>query len=329
MNHSFNVAVAAEYGILEAVLFENISYWVEKNKANDVHFHDGYYWTYNSAKAFSEMFPYVSSRTISRALHHLCDEELLIIGDYNENPYDKTLWYTLTPKGQGIRQDGIGSKTDCQMDRTDCQTDKTNCQMDKTDCQMDRTDCQTDKTNCQTEVSKMTNRSVKNGEPIPDINTNINTDINIPDINTNINTDINADSNLTVSKDTVCRTDIQRVTEQWNLLAVYGIKPVNSIRSGTRRYDMLKARIRSYGIEKILEAVGNIKNSSFLCGGGQKGWTITFEWFVRPNNFIKVLEGNYDDISSFQLGNTRYKPADKNSKVEQFAADARKWADNE
>ena len=295
MNHSFNVAVAAEYGILEAVLFENISYWVEKNKANDVHFHDGYYWTYNSAKAFSEMFPYVSSRTISRALHHLCDEELLIIGDYNENPYDKTLWYTLTPKGQGIRQDGIGSKTDCQMDRTDCQTDKTN---------------------CQTEVSKMTNRSVKNGEPIPDINTNI-------------NTDINADSNLTVSKDTVCRTDIQRVTEQWNLLAVYGIKPVNSIRSGTRRYDMLKARIRSYGIEKILEAVGNIKNSSFLCGGGQKGWTITFEWFVRPNNFIKVLEGNYDDISSFQLGNTRYKPADKNSKVEQFAADARKWADNE
>ena len=181
---------------------------------------------------------------------------------------------------------------------------------------MDRTDCQTDKTNCQTEVSKMTNRSVKNGEPIPDINTNI-------------NTDINADSNLTVSKDTVCRTDIQRVIEQWNLLAVYGIKPVNSIRSGTRRYDMLKARIRSYGIEKILEAVGNIKNSSFLCGGGQKGWTITFEWFVRPNNFIKVLEGNYDDISSFQLGNTRYKPADKNSKVEQFAADARKWADNE
>lgn len=306
MNHSFNVAVAAEYGILEAVLFENISYWVEKNKANDVHFHDGCYWTYNSAKAFSEMFPYVSSRTISRALHHLCDEGLLIIGDYNENPYDKTLWYTLTPKGQGIRQDGIGSKTDCQMDRTDCQTDKTNCQMDRTD--------------CQTEVSKMTNRSVKNGEPIPDINTNI---------NTNINTDINADSNLTVSKDTVCRTDIQRVTEQWNLLAVYGIKPVNSIRSGTKRYDMLKARIRSYGIEKVLEAVGNIKNSSFLCGGGQKGWFINFEWFVRPNNFIKVLEGNYDDISSLQLGNTRYKPADKNSKVEQFAADARKWADNE
>ena len=159
---------------------------------------------------------------------------------------------------------------------------------------------------------KMGNGNNQSGTPIPVINTVIDTD-----------------NNLTVSKDTVCRTDIQRVTEQWNLLAVYGIKPVNSIRSGTRRYDMLKARIRSYGIEKILEAVGNIKNSSFLCGGGQKGWTITFEWFVRPNNFIKVLEGNYDDISSFQLGNTRYKPADKNSKVEQFAADARKWADNE
>lgn len=264
MNHSFNVAVAAEYGMLEAVLFENISYWVEKNKANDVHFHDGCYWTYNSAKAFSEMFPYVSSRTISRALHHLCDEGLLIMGDYNGSPYDKTLWYTLTPKGQDIRQDGIGSKTDCPADKTDCPADKTN---------------------CLTEVSEMTNRSVKNGEPIPDINTNINTN-----------------NNLTVSKDTVCRTDVQRVIEQWNSLSVYGVKPVSSIKSKTKRYDMLNARIRSYGIEKVLEAVSNIKNSSFLCGANKKGWAITFEWFVRPNNFIKVLEGNYDDASQCGTG---------------------------
>ena len=59
----------------------------------------------------------------------------------------------------------------------------------------------------------MTNRNVKNGEPIPDINTYI----NIPDINTNINTYINADSNLTVSKDTVCWTDVQLASRQQDL----------------------------------------------------------------------------------------------------------------
>ncbi len=293
MNHSFNVEIAAKYGMLEAVLFENISYWVEKNKANDVHFHDGCYWTYNSSRAFAEMFPYASSRTISRALHHLCDEGLVITGDYNNSPYDKTLWYTLTVKGQGIRQNGIDNQTHCLADKTDCLTDKTDCLAgepdyltDKPDCPAGKTDCPADKTNCPIEVPEMSNRSVKNGEPIPDINT---------DINTNINTDINTDVNLTVSKDTVCRTDVQRITKKWNSLAQCGIKPVNSINPKTKRYDMLKARIRMYGVDKVLEAMENIKNSAFLCGNNKNGWTITFEWFVRPNNFIKVLEGNYTD----------------------------------
>ncbi len=263
MNHSFNVAVATEYGMLEAVLFENISYWVEKNKANDVHFYDGCYWTYNSARAFAEMFPYASSRTISRALHHLCDEGLVVTGDYNSSPYDKTLWYTLTAKGQDIMQNGIDSKADCPDGKTDCPDGKT--------------DCLTDKTDCPIEVSEMSNRSTRNGEPIPDINTYINTN-----------------NNLTVSNDTVCRTGVRRVAAQWNSLSAYGIKSVSGIRSGTKRYDMLNARIHSYGLDKVLEAVGNIKNSAFLCGDNRKGWVITFDWFVRPNNFIKVLEGNYD-----------------------------------
>jgi len=32
-----------------------------------------------------------------------------------------------------------------------------------------------------------------------------------------------------------------------------------------------------------------------LKGQNNKGWTITFDWFIKPNNFIKVLEGNYKD----------------------------------
>ncbi len=35
MNHSFNVEVATKYGMLEAVLLENINFWVAKNKANE------------------------------------------------------------------------------------------------------------------------------------------------------------------------------------------------------------------------------------------------------------------------------------------------------
>ena len=106
MNHNFDVDIAVKYGLLEAILFENIVYWVNKNRANGMHFHDGLYWTYNSSKAFSEIFPYASSRTISRALHHLRDEGLIAMGNYNTSSYDRTTWYAVTEKGNSICQFG-------------------------------------------------------------------------------------------------------------------------------------------------------------------------------------------------------------------------------
>ena len=102
---------------------------------------------------------------------------------------------------------------------------------------------------------------------------------------------------ITVSKDTVRQTEVRRVIEQWNLLSVYGIKQVSKICASSRRYKNLTARIREYGIEEVLKAVENVKSSKFLQGksGGNRQWMITFDWFVLPSNFPKVLEGHYTD----------------------------------
>lgn len=104
MQHSFDVDLAKEYGILEAILLNNIWFWIAKNKSNDVNFYDGYYWTYNSTKAFNELFPYVSERQIKSALKHLREEGILQTGNYNKVAYDRTLWYAFTEKGQSIVQ---------------------------------------------------------------------------------------------------------------------------------------------------------------------------------------------------------------------------------
>ncbi len=63
----------------------------------------------------------------------------------------------------------------------------------------------------------------------------------------------------------------------------------------TNRYKSLICRIDEYGIDKVLKAIKNINNSSFLKGQNKNNWTIYFDWLVKPNNFIKVLEGNYAD----------------------------------
>ncbi|MFM6976573.1 MAG: hypothetical protein ACKOW2_06970 [Sphingobacteriaceae bacterium] len=62
-----------------------------------------------------------------------------------------------------------------------------------------------------------------------------------------------------------------------------------------RRKAMLLSRIKEYGKESVGTVINEATKSSFLGGGGPKGWKADFEWIMRPNNFPKVLDGNYNN----------------------------------
>lgn len=99
---------------------------------------------------------------------------------------------------------------------------------------------------------------------------------------------------LTVSCETVCRTkDVRRIVEAWNTL---GLNKVREVTGESKRGGMLRARVKEHGVDGVLEAIENVRKSDFLKGQNAKGFVITFDWFVKPNNFIKVLEGNYNDL---------------------------------
>lgn len=110
MKHIFDVELAKRYGVNTAVLFENIGYWIKQNEANGTNFYDGTYWTFNSRRAYRELFPYMSERQIDSAFRKLIDDGLLKTGNYNKLAYDRTLWYALTQKGKSILHfDGMDS----------------------------------------------------------------------------------------------------------------------------------------------------------------------------------------------------------------------------
>ena len=88
----------------------------------------------------------------------------------------------------------------------------------------------------------------------------------------------------------VDKDSIEKVMRKWNLLGISNISCIKNTRQ-----KLLKARIKEHGTDNVINAIGNIEKSSFLKGQNDRGWVITFDWFVKPNNFIKVLEGNYDD----------------------------------
>ena len=112
------------------------------------------------------------------------------------------------------------------------------------------------------------------------------------------------DNKLIVSKDTIFQTDVRRVIEEWNKLQEVGINPIRDIKPSSKRCQLLKGRIREYGIDEVLNAINNVRNSDFLRGENNRGWMITFDWFVKPNNFLKTLEGNYNKEGQHGTGRT-------------------------
>lgn len=105
MIHHFDTTDAEIYGLNEAILLSNFKFWITTNRANDKnHFIvddkiypelSGQYrfWTYNSVKAYQEIFPYLSPKQIRGAIDRLVDKGILIKGFYSENTFDRTSWY--------------------------------------------------------------------------------------------------------------------------------------------------------------------------------------------------------------------------------------------
>lgn len=99
MIHSFDVEIACEFGVHAAILFQNLGFWVAKNEANGVNIHGGRAWTYNSRKAYHQLFPYLSERQIEMSFKRLIDAGLVVTGRFNRLGFDRTLWYSLSDAG--------------------------------------------------------------------------------------------------------------------------------------------------------------------------------------------------------------------------------------
>lgn len=86
--------IAVAHGADVAIFVHNLVYWVEKNAANGKHFHDGRYWTYNSVKALCEMYPLWSANQIRNIVRKAEQAGLIVTGNYNAKPMDRTMWYS-------------------------------------------------------------------------------------------------------------------------------------------------------------------------------------------------------------------------------------------
>ena len=111
------------------------------------------------------------------------------------------------------------------------------------------------------------------------------------------NEQLHCNENIEVAQDTSnkninnIKEQIKEVLEYWNRFSNF---PKITKLTNKRESNILN-RIKENGLENCKKAIFYANESHFLTGYNNKGWKASFDWiFSSPNNFIKVLEKNYN-----------------------------------
>lgn len=90
-----NPQLAALIGLPEALILQQVHYWLFLNAQAGHNLRDGFYWTYNTYSEWAEQFPFYSRNTIIRTINRLERDGLLISASYNKRRGDRTKWYRI------------------------------------------------------------------------------------------------------------------------------------------------------------------------------------------------------------------------------------------
>ncbi len=72
-----------------------------------------------------------------------------------------------------------------------------------------------------------------------------------------------------------------------------------------QRKEGIRARINEFGKDEFARMIRKASKSNFLKGDGNKGFVAKFDWMIRPSNFQKIIEGNYDNTDKGHSSNTK------------------------
>ena len=131
------------------------------------------------------------------------------------------------------------------------------------------------------------------------INEKVDTPINekIEDNNTSINNTsllLNNNNNNIYVKNEFSRA-CEEIKSKWIKIAHEYKLSGTQLKITEKRKRVINNLLKEYSAEEVLQAMEKVYISSFLQGNNKTGWQISFDWFINKSNFLKVLEGNYDD----------------------------------
>ena len=107
LHHSFDIELAAEYGIECAIMIHHFQHWINKNKSLKRNFIENRTWSYQTLEEIASHFPYLNCSKVKDIIEKLCQgkqrkskkddcdfKPVLMKGNFNATKYDRTTWYS-------------------------------------------------------------------------------------------------------------------------------------------------------------------------------------------------------------------------------------------
>ena len=105
--------------------------------------------------------------------------------------------------------------------------------------------------------------------------------------------ELEKESDIEIEKYKELELAYQTIADLYNDIC-FSLPKVKSVTS--KRKDAIKKLIRTgYTIEDLKEIFRKAEESTFLKGENKNSWHATFDWLLKEENAVKVIEGNYDN----------------------------------
>jgi hypothetical protein len=97
---------------------------------------------------------------------------------------------------------------------------------------------------------------------------------------------------------------LDNIRTRWNNLIDKYHSTMPKIKGiSANRKKFILARHREYGLMGVYNVMELAVKNDFLNGSSSKGWIANFDWVMNQSNFIKILEGNYDNKNATKNNN--------------------------
>lgn len=86
---------------------------------------------------------------------------------------------------------------------------------------------------------------------------------------------------------------VNHIVQRWNQTSFQKVLKINA-----RRTEKLNRLLNSFDIDDVMRVIDSAAKNQFLTGRNKSGWKMNFDWFLEEENFLKILEGQYERNST-------------------------------